>query len=38
MCIERVVRNLAFALAAIAIVAGLGATIEYLPMANVLAG
>jgi hypothetical protein len=38
MCTEKVVRNLAFALAAAAIVIGLGATIEYQPVANALAG
>lgn len=38
MCIERLVRNLAFALAAVAIAIGLGATIEYQPVANALAG
>jgi hypothetical protein len=37
MCIEKVVRNIGFALAALAIVIGLGATIEYLPVANTLA-
>lgn len=38
MCIEKEVRNLVFALAAVAIVMGLGATIEYLPLASALAG
>lgn len=37
MCIERLVRNLGFALAAIGIVVGLGATIEYQPVLNALA-
>ena len=37
MCIEKIVRNLAFALAAVVIVAGLAATIEYEPMVGVLA-
>ena len=37
MCIERLVRNIGFALAAIAIVIGLGATIEFQPVANALA-
>lgn len=37
MCIERIVRNLAFALAAIAIVGVLGATIEYEPLKFALA-
>jgi hypothetical protein len=37
MCIEKLVRNVSFALAAFAIVAGLTATIEYLPVVNVLA-
>jgi hypothetical protein len=37
MCIERVVRILGFALAAVAIVIGLGATIEYQPVINALA-
>jgi hypothetical protein len=37
MCIERVVRNIGFALAAVAIVIGLGATIEYQPVLNALA-
>ena len=37
MCIERLVRNLGFALAAVAIVIGLGATIEFQPLANALA-
>jgi hypothetical protein len=37
MCIEKFVRNLGFALAAVAIVIGLGATIEYQPVLNALA-
>ena len=37
MCIERLVRNIGFALAAVAIVVGLGATIEYQPVINALA-
>lgn len=37
MCIERLARNLGFALAAVAIVIGLGATIEYQPVVNALA-
>ena len=37
MCIERLVRNLGFALAAVAIVIGLSATIEYQPVLNALA-
>ena len=37
MCIERIVRNLGFALASIAIVAVLGLTIEYQPVINALA-
>jgi len=37
MSIERLARNLGFALAALAIVFGLGATIEYQPVANALA-
>ena len=36
MCIERIVRNLGFALASIAIVAVLGLTIEYQPVINAL--
>ena len=34
MCIEKLVRNIGFALAAVAIVVGLGATNEYQPVAN----
>lgn len=37
MCIERFVRNLGFALAAVVVVLGLGATIEYQPVINALA-
>jgi len=37
MCIEKLVRNLGFALAAVAIVLGLGAAIEYQPVINALA-
>ena len=37
MCIERLVRNIGFALAAVGIVIGLGATIEYQPMLKALA-
>jgi hypothetical protein len=37
MCIEKIFRNLGFALAAVAIVVGLGATIEYQPVLNALA-
>ena len=37
MCIERIVRNAGFALAALAIVADLGFTIEYQPVINALA-
>jgi hypothetical protein len=37
MCIERLVRNIGFALAAVGIVVGLGATIEYQPVLNALA-
>jgi len=36
MCIEKYVRNLGFALAAIAVVFGVGATFEYLPVVNAL--
>ena len=36
MCIETLVRNIGVALAAVAIVIGLGATIEYQPVANAL--
>jgi hypothetical protein len=37
MCIERLVRNIGFALVAVGIVAGLSATIEYQPVLNALA-
>jgi hypothetical protein len=37
MCIEKIVRNIGFALAAAVIVVGLGATIEYQPVLNALA-
>jgi hypothetical protein len=37
MCIEKYIRNLGFALAAIALVAGVGYTFEYLPVVNALA-
>jgi hypothetical protein len=37
MCIEKLVRNVGFAIAAVAIVVGLGATIEYQPVLNALA-
>jgi hypothetical protein len=37
MCIEKVVRNLGFALAALGLVTALAATIEYLPVVNALA-
>ena len=37
MCIEKYVRNLGFALAAVVIVVGLSATIEYVPVINALA-
>lgn len=36
MCIEKFVRNLGFALAAVGIVAGLAAVIEFQPVANAL--
>jgi hypothetical protein len=36
MCIEKYVRNLGFALAAIAVVASVGYTFEYLPLVNAL--
>jgi hypothetical protein len=32
MCVERIVRNFGFATASLAIVAGLGYIIEYLPL------
>ena len=37
MGIEKLVRNLGFALAAVVIVVGLGATFEYQPVINALA-
>ena len=37
MCIERFVRNLGFALAAVGVVLGVGYTIEYQPVVNALA-
>jgi hypothetical protein len=37
MCIERILRNISFALASAAIVLGLGYTIEVLPLVSVLA-
>jgi hypothetical protein len=37
MCIEKFARNLGFALAALAIVAGLAATIEFEPMVGLVA-
>jgi hypothetical protein len=37
MSIERIVRNLAFAIAAVAIVIALGLTVEYQPVINALA-
>jgi hypothetical protein len=37
MCIEKLVRNLSFALAAFVVVLGLGATFEYQPVINALA-
>jgi hypothetical protein len=37
MCIERIVRNAGFAIAAAAIVFALGFTIEYQPVINALA-
>jgi hypothetical protein len=37
MCIDRIARNIGFALAAVAIVIGLSATIEYQPVINALA-
>ncbi len=37
MCIERIVRNAGFAIAAVAIVMALGFTIEYQPVINALA-
>jgi SNF family Na+-dependent transporter len=37
MGIEKFVRNLGFALAAVGVVLGLGATFEYVPVINALA-
>ena len=37
MCLERIARNLGFAIASLAIVAALGFTIEYQPVINALA-
>jgi hypothetical protein len=37
MCIERILKNLGFALAAFGVIAGVGATFEYLPVVNALA-
>ena len=37
MCIEKFVRNLGFAFAAAAVVLGLGATFEYVPVISALA-
>ena len=37
MCIEKYVRNLGFALAAIGVVFGVDYTFEYLPLVNALA-
>jgi hypothetical protein len=37
MCIDRFFRNAGFALASFAIVVGVGYTLEYLPVLNVLA-
>jgi hypothetical protein len=37
MCIEKYIRNLGFALAAVVVVIGLGATFEYQPVINALA-
>jgi hypothetical protein len=37
MCIEKLVRNLGFALAAVVVVVSLGATFEYQPVINALA-
>ncbi len=36
MCLERILRNTAFAIAALAIVAAFGLTIEYLPLFSAL--
>jgi hypothetical protein len=37
MCIEKFARTLGFALAAVAVIIGVGFTFEYLPVVNVLA-
>ncbi len=37
MCLERIVRNLGFALASFGVIAGVGYAIEYLPLVNALA-
>ncbi len=37
MCIEKYVRNLGFAIAAIGVVFGVGYTFEYLPVVSALA-
>lgn len=37
MCIERIARNAGFALAAFAVVIGVGYTLEYLPVLSALA-
>jgi hypothetical protein len=37
MCIEKLVRNFGFALAAGAVIIGVGFTFEYLPVLNALA-
>ena len=37
MCIEKYIRNLGFALAAMGVVFGVGFTFEYLPLVNALA-
>jgi len=37
MCIEKYIRNLGFALAAVGIVLSVGFTFEYLPVVSVLA-
>jgi hypothetical protein len=36
MCIEKYIRNLGFALAAVGVVIGAGYTFEYLPVVNAL--
>ena len=37
MCIERLIRNIGFAIVAVGIIVGLGATIEYEPVLSALA-